>query len=167
MDIVKRKAETAVIGDRFAILIATAGGAGFAPKAPGTMGSVVGVLLYLVIEGLGAGAYYLHVIILLLIAGIWAARRVEELDGHDSQRIVIDEVIGQMIAFAPAAGRFQLSALYILIGFGLFRFFDIAKPFPLRRLEQFSGGVGVIADDVGAGIYAMAALTLIRNGLAL
>lgn len=146
--------------DLIAIAIATAAGAGFAPKAPGTAGSVVGVILYLIVPG----TYYLHAIIFFLVAGTWAAWRVELLYGHDSQRIVIDEVIGQMITFAYVAGRFHLSALYIAIGFGLFRLFDIVKPFPVRRLERFKGGVGVIADDVGAGLYAMLALTLIRYG---
>ena len=107
--------------------VATAGGAGFAPKAPGTAGSIVGVLIYLLIEGLHAGAYYLHAIIFFFIVGIWASSRVEHLWGHDSQRIVIDEVVGQMITFGLAAGRYQLSAFYILLGFGLFRLFDICE----------------------------------------
>src|SRR2546427_623049 len=73
-----------------------------------------------------------------------------------------DEVVGQMITFGLAAGRYQLSAFYVALGFGLFRFFDILKPFPIRDLERIKGGVGVIADDVGAGFYALAILTLIR-----
>jgi phosphatidylglycerophosphatase A len=147
--------------DWAAIAIATAGGAGFAPKAPGTAGSVVGVLVYLLIEALRAGAYYPHAIIFFFIVGIWASSRVEHLWGHDSQRIVIDEVVGQMITFGIAAGRYQLSAFYIALGFGLFRLFDIVKPFPIRRFERFKGGVGVIADDVGAGLYALVVLTLV------
>ena len=131
------------------------------PKAPGTAGSAVGVLIYLLMEGLHIGAYYLHAIIFFFIVGIWASTRVEHLWGHDSQRIVIDEVVGQMITFAIAAGRHQLSVFYILLGFGLFRLFDIKKPFPIRRLERFKGGFGVIADDVGAGLYALAVLTLV------
>src|SRR5207237_4088762 len=125
-----------------------------APKAPGTAGSVVGVLIYLVMERLHIGAYYLHAIIFFFIVGIWASSRVEHLWGHDSQRIVIDEVVGQMITFGIAAGRYQLSVFYIFLGFGLFRLFDILKPFPIRRLERLKGGVGVVADDVGAGIFA-------------
>src|SRR3954469_11875762 len=98
--------------DWAAIAIATAGGAGFAPKAPGTAGSAVGVLIYLLMGLLHANAYYLHVIIFLFIVGIWASSHVEHLWGHDAQRIVIDEVIGQMITFGIAAGRYQLSAIY-------------------------------------------------------
>jgi phosphatidylglycerophosphatase A len=157
MEIVKTRTDWA------AIVIATAGGAGFSPKAPGTAGSVVGVLIYLLIEALHAGAYYPHAIIFFFIVGIWASSRVERLWGHDAQRIVIDEVVGQMITFGIAAGRYQLSAFYIFLGLVLFRVFDIAKPFPIRRLEKFRGGLGVMADDVGAGLLALAVLTLIRR----
>jgi phosphatidylglycerophosphatase A len=157
MEIVKTRTDWA------AIVIATAFGAGFSPKAPGTAGSIVGVIIYLLIEAMHAGAYYPHVILLLFVVGIWASSRVEHLWGHDAQRIVIDEVVGQMITFGIAAGRYQLSAFYIILGFGLFRLFDITKPFPIRRLERFKGGLGVVADDVGAGLYALAVLTLIRH----
>jgi phosphatidylglycerophosphatase A len=147
--------------DWAAVVIATAGGAGFAPKAPGTAGSIVGVLIYLLIEAVRIGAYYPHVIIFFFIVGIWASSRVERLWGHDSSRIVIDEVVGQMITFGIAAGRYQLSAFHIFLGFGLFRLFDIVKPFPIRHLERFKGGLGVVADDVGAGLFALAVLTLV------
>ena len=150
--------------DWAAIVIATAGGAGFAPKAPGTAGSVVGVLIYLLIEWLRAGAYYPHAIIFFFIVGIWASSRVENLWGHDSSRIVIDEVVGQMITYGVAAGRYQLSAIFMATGFGLFRLFDITKPFPIRRLERLPGGLGVVADDVGAGLYGLVALALIHYG---
>ena len=159
------QSESPTLTDRFAIGLATAGGAGFSPIWPGTMGSLVGVLIYLGIEGLHAGAYYPHAIIFFLIIGTWASSRVERLYGHDSQRIVIDEVVGQMITFGLFAGRYQLSAIYIALGFGLFRLFDITKPFPIRRMERLPGGLGVIADDVGAGTYALAVLTLIRYGV--
>jgi phosphatidylglycerophosphatase A len=148
--------------DRLAVLIATAGGAGFLPQAPGTAGSAVGVALYLVLTTAGAGAYLPHAIILILFAGTLAAQRVETFWGHDSQRIVIDEVIGQMIAFS-LAGSTRLSWRFIFAGFVLFRFFDIVKPFPVRYLERLPGGVGVIADDVGAGLYALAGLTVLQH----
>ena len=133
------------------------------PKAPGTAGAIEGVLVYLVMERLGLGAYFPHAIIFSLIVGTWSAYRVELFWGGDSQRIIVDEIAGQMITFGLAAGRYPLSALYVFIGFVLFRLFDITKPFPLRRLENMKWGVGVMADDVGAGIYALAALTLIRH----
>ena len=148
--------------DYLAVGIATSGGAGFLPKAPGTAGAAVGVAIYLGMEQLQVGAYYPHVILFFLVAGTWASWRVEELYGHDSQRIVVDEVVGQMITFALVAGRVQIPAFQVMLGFGLFRLFDIVKPFPIRRLERFGKGVGVMADDVGAGVYALGVLTLAR-----
>ncbi|HSU87452.1 MAG TPA: phosphatidylglycerophosphatase A [Terriglobia bacterium] len=157
------KTKTDAIGstDWLAIAFATALGAGFAPKAPGTAGSAVGVVIYLLMERGGASAYYLHAIIFFFIVSIWASSRVEHLWGHDSQRIVIDEVVGQMITFAIAAGRYQLSTFNVILGFGLFRAFDIVKPYPIRHLERLRGGLGVVADDVGAGLYALAVLSLV------
>jgi phosphatidylglycerophosphatase A len=151
------------VRDRIAIAVATGGGAGLLPKAPGTAGALEGVLIYLLMERLQLGAYFPHAIIFVLIIGTWSAYRVELFWGEDSQRIVVDEIAGQMITFALAAGRYSLSAVDVLIGFVLFRLFDIVKPFPLRRLERLKLGFGVIADDVGAGVYALAALTLIRH----
>jgi phosphatidylglycerophosphatase A len=165
MEIAKTTRTPVTAADWFGVAIATAGGAGFVPKAPGTAGAAVGVLLYLAIETLHLGTYYPHAIILFLFAGIWASFRVENLYGHDSQRIVIDEVVGQMIVFAFAAGRFRLPFLEVLVGFGLFRLFDITKPFPIRRLERLKGGVGVMADDVGAGIFALVLLMILRKTL--
>ncbi|HYR44040.1 MAG TPA: phosphatidylglycerophosphatase A [Terriglobia bacterium] len=162
MEIVKTKSDAIRVTDFMAIVIATAGGAGFAPKAPGTAGSLVGVAIYLALTRGGGSAYYAHVIIFLFIIGIWASSRIEHMWGHDAQRIVIDEVVGQMITFGMAAGRYQLSGFYIILGFVLFRLFDIVKPFPIRHLERFKGGLGVIMDDVGAGLYALAVLTLFR-----
>jgi len=148
--------------DLLAAFIATAAGVGFLPKAPGTAGSAVGVLLYLLMHATGVGAYFVHAILFLFFAGILAAQRVETFWGHDSQRIVIDEVVGQMIAFS-FVGMAQLSWVSVITGFALFRGFDIVKPFPVRHLERLPGGAGVIADDVGAGLYALAALTLLRQ----
>jgi phosphatidylglycerophosphatase A len=164
MEISKTKTEARSFTDWLAIAVGSAAGAGFAPRAPGTAGSIVGVLIYLGIEAANAGAYYAHAIIFFFIVGTWASARVERLYGHDSQRIVIDEVIGQMVTFGLFAGRYQLSAIYIGLGFGLFRLFDIVKPFPVRRLERLPGGFGVIADDVGAGLYALTLLALIQYG---
>jgi phosphatidylglycerophosphatase A len=149
--------------DVVAVGLATGGGAGFLPRAPGTAGAAVGVLIYLVMEGLHLGAYYPHAIIFFLAAGIWASWRVEDLWGHDSQRIVIDEVVGQMITFALVAGRLRLPAIDVLVGFGLFRLFDIVKPYPIWRLERLKGGVGVMADDVGAGIFALIVFMILQS----
>src|SRR5258705_7679085 len=85
--------------DRLAVAVATGGGAGFMPKAPGTAGAIEGVLVYLLMERLDLGAYFAHAIIFFLIIGTWSAYRVELFWGGDSQRIVVDEIAGQMITF--------------------------------------------------------------------
>jgi phosphatidylglycerophosphatase A len=113
-------------------------------------------------EALHLSGYFLHAIIFFFIVGTWAAYRVETFWGHDSQRIVVDEVIGQMIAFFfLATPGFSWTA--VLIGFALFRAFDITKPFPIGHLERLPGGLGVIADDVGAGFYALLLLTWLQS----
>jgi len=144
-----------------AVLIATAGGVGFLPGMPGTAGAAVGVGIYLAIVVSDTFWLYLPVLTGLTIAGVWAANSVEELWGHDASRIVIDEVVGQLIAlgFVTRIGTVNLVTGAIL-GFLLFRFFDILKPFPIRRLELLPGGVGVMADDIGAGIFALGVLIL-------
>jgi len=150
--------------DRVAIAFATAGGVGFFPRMPGTMGSLVGVLLYVLLETYGLTRFNLPLLVVLVIIGSWSATRVEELWGRDAQRIVIDEVVGQMLTlgFVYRSGRSAMVTGAIL-GFLLFRFFDIVKPFPIRRLERLPSGVGVIADDLGAGVYAFMVLMLLES----
>jgi len=157
------KTEPAGIQDRIAIVVATGAGAGFMPKAPGTAGAIEGVLIYLFMDSLRLGTYFPHAIIFFLIIGTWSAYRVERFWGEDSQRIVVDEIVGQMITFGLAAGRNPLPVYLVVFGFILFRLFDIVKPFPLRRLESLKWGMGVMADDVGAGLYALVGLTLTRK----
>ena len=157
------KSNPAGIQDYIAIVIATGAGAGFMPKAPGTAGALEGLLIYLLMESLRLGPYFLHAIIFFLIIGTWSAYRVERFWGEDSQRIVVDEIVGQMITFGIAAGRYPLPVYLVVFGFILFRLFDIVKPFPLRRLESLKWGLGVMCDDVGAGLYALIVLTLTRK----
>lgn len=144
--------------DFLAFAIATSGGVGLIPKAPGTAGSLVGVAVFVGLGAAGLSAYFLHAIILALVAGIWASGRVERLHGKDSQNIVIDEVVGQMIALAALTEGDQGTTARLVAGFLLFRAFDIGKPFPIRHLEKLPGGLGVMADDVGAGLLAMTVL---------
>ncbi len=150
--------------DRVAIAIATAGGAGLVPGVPGTIGSLVGVLIYLLTHAYGFRNFYLGLLAILIPVSVWAAGHVEALYGKDASRIAIDEVIGQMIAlgFVVRSGTTALLTAAIL-GFLLFRFFDILKPFPIRRLEGLPRGVGVVADDVGAGLYAFLALVVLES----
>ena len=139
-----------------ALLVATAGGAGYAPVVPGTFGSAVGVAAYLVLDGLGPWLYALATVGLLSV-GIWAADLVErDLGRKDDGRIVIDEVVGQLITFAPLVFLGVGSGWpWLVTGFVAFRVFDIWKPGPARRAEEaFAGGAGVMLDDVVAGLAA-------------
>jgi phosphatidylglycerophosphatase A len=149
--------------ERTARLVATSGGAGFVPRMPGTAGAAVGVLLYLGMVGLEWSWLYLPAILVLTIAGVWAAGRVEGVYGHDAPVIVIDEVVGQLIAFGSVAASGSGLLAHTVLGFALFRFFDILKPFPIRRLEAFSGGFGVMADDIGAGVFALLAARILER----
>ena len=88
--------------------------------------------------------------------GIWAADRAEPIFGEkDSQKIVVDEIVGFMIANFAAAGIVSIATAFIL-----FRFFDIIKPYPARRAERLPGGAGVVLDDVVAGLYSLAVVRL-------
>lgn len=137
--------------------MATAGGAGYAPVAPGTVGSAVGVAVYLLLADLGA---FLFGVTLLGLAflGIWASDEAERAFGRkDDGRIVIDEVAGQLLTLAPLVALAPPSALrsppWLFAGFLLFRLLDIWKPGPVAWAERsFAGGAGVMMDDVFAGI---------------
>jgi phosphatidylglycerophosphatase A len=151
---------------RAAIFLATGAGAGYGPVAPGTWGSAVGVALYLPLSAAGTAAYAAG-LVLLLAAGIWAAEQAERAFGKDDGRIVIDEVVGQLIALAPllADPERLRSPFWLVTGFVAFRVFDVWKPGPARWAERrFSGGLGVMLDDVVAGGFA--ALLLIGIQLA-
>jgi phosphatidylglycerophosphatase A len=145
-------------------LLATAGGAGYAPVAPGTFGSAVGVALYAPLSVLNPLLFALTVAAMLFL-GIWAADGAERVfEKKDDRRIVIDEVVGQLIALSPLlifAGPAATRSLPLLVaGFLLFRLFDIWKPGPVRWAEQrFAGGAGVMLDDVVAGALAAVCLT--------
>jgi phosphatidylglycerophosphatase A len=139
-------------------VLATFFGVGFVPFAPGTAASAVVALAYkLVLHGL-PGPLYVLLVAGLLVAGVAAsAVQAAELGSRDPGRIVIDEVCGQLIAL------FLLPAGWVPVGvsFVLFRFFDIIKPWPIRKLEKLAGGWGIMADDVGAGLAAAVLARLI------
>ncbi len=138
-------------------LLATGFYTGYAPKAPGTAGSLFGLFLYWAIPG-SKSVYSLVGIVLLFLAGVWAANRVEkETKVHDNQIIVIDEIVGMLITVA----LFEKTLIWLVVGFLLFRFFDIIKPFPAKSSEKIPHGWGVMMDDVVAGIYSALSLRLI------
>jgi len=138
-------------------LIATALGAGFAPVAPGTAGTALAVPLAWGAAHLGEAGYLL-VLVAVTAFGIWAADLYEEATGaKDNQRIVIDEVAGYLLTVAAVSrGPFNL-----VVGFGLFRLFDAWKPWPVRWLERLPGGLGVVLDDLGAGVYGAVILVVL------
>lgn len=137
--------------------MATVGGAGYAPVASGTVGSAVTVLVLWLIpfSRVGLLCFFMGV----TIVGAWAAHRAEGLLGSkDPHAIVIDEVAGMTLAVLA----FPLTLPVLGVGFVLFRLFDVVKPFPARLSEGLPGGVGVMADDLIAGLYALAVLGLLR-----
>jgi phosphatidylglycerophosphatase A len=165
---------------RFAIFIATAAGLGYLPKAPGTWGSVAGILIYVFtrlffppvfIPGLRKSfeiAVWSPTSAAILLAagiavlGVWSSSRVaRHLRVEDPQCVVIDEVSGQHLTYLVALA--PLNWKYLLLGFILFRVFDIWKPFPARQAESLPGGWGIMADDWIAGIYAAIGLWLARS----
>jgi len=161
--------------DYVALAIATCG-VGYLPLAPGTWGSLVGIGVYALVRGaamqfffsVGAGRNFnlLHVyygtiaielvaILAISLAGTWAASRTEKLSGKkDPGKVVIDEVAGQFIALIPVPFVLETAWWTAILAFILFRFFDIIKPYPARRLESLEAGLGIMADDIIAGIYA-------------
>jgi len=143
--------------DRVLMFIATGAGSGYLPKAPGTWGSLVGVLLWLPLSRLEI-IPYLAVVAGLFVLGVIGAGAAEKiLDRPDPSIVVIDEIVGQLIAlcFLPPHPAAPLAA------FLLFRFFDILKPFPVGWIDRhLHGGLGIMLDDVVAGIYALLALHL-------
>ncbi len=147
--------------DRAGYAVATGLGAGFAPVAPGTFGAIEGVGLYLAVAAIGLDSYSLFAALVVINfalfgLGVWAsarACRVSELE--DPGQVVIDEVSGQLIALTPLAYALPATGgAGIVLAFALFRLFDIFKPYPIRRLERLHGGLGVMADDALAGVYA-------------
>jgi len=151
-----------VRGPRWATIIATLFGIGRLRPGPGTWASAVTVL------GWGSLAYALHpndrvfaaiaLALLVILIGIPAATQVSRSTGNkDPQYVVIDEVAGQLIALIAV----PLTWKTFLTGFILFRAFDIIKPPPVRQLEGLREGIGIVLDDVAAGVYALAVMQIL------
>lgn len=175
--LLEKKIEKKTLKDYFVLSITTFG-VGYFPIAPGTWGSMVGVGIYLLFGWIEANAstnlsgwsdsqitawnHVFNIIIFLLfcLLGIWAAGRATKLFKHkDPSQTVVDEVMGQLLTFLFIP--FTFSWKMILAGFLLFRLFDIWKPFPIDSLQSLPAGIGVCADDILAGVYAGACLSVI------
>ena len=175
--------------DYLALAIATCG-VGYFPIAPGTCGSLVGVALYSFLldayfrlkqfafdrnwvtsDAFNSDSMFrdsflfitllLVVIVVISLVGTWAASRTEKLTGRkDASIVVIDEVAGQLLAFSFLP-QSDVGIRFVVIGFVAFRFFDIVKPYPARKVEALPGGLGIMADDLIAGAYAALLLSVL------
>lgn len=132
-------------------LLAFGFGSGCAPKAPGTFGTLMALPFYLLLSTLPVAAYVV-VLVLAFVAGIWICERTSRALGvHDHGGIVWDEFVGLWLTLCAV----PLSWQAVLVGFVLFRVFDIWKPWPIGWLDRkVSGGFGIMLDDVVAGLYA-------------
>jgi phosphatidylglycerophosphatase A len=138
-----------------ALAIASAGGVGYVPFAPGTFGSAVGLALWAVLPSTLASQ--LIAVVLVFSAGTWASGVTERhVRSTDPGIVVIDEVLGMLVTLLSNPVGWTGAAL----GFFLFRAFDVVKPYPANQFERLHGGVGIMADDAMAGVYANMALRL-------
>jgi len=136
---------------RVALIVATAGGAGYFPIAPGTVGSAVGVVLYLATRHL-APIWHIAILAFVIVIGIWASTIAERhFKREDPGYVVIDEVAGQLVTLLLTGAGLSGA----IIGFFVFRVLDVIKPWPARQFEAFHGGVGIMADDLMAGVYGL------------
>ena len=143
---------------RLAVFIATVGYCGYFPIAPGTVGSAAGLLFYVLVWWAQSPVVEVGLILALFAAGIWAGTTAERyFGGIDPGPIVVDEVVGMLItlAFIPVGWSGAIA------GFVLFRIFDVIKPYPAGRFERLHGGLGVMADDAMAAVYANVSLRIL------
>ena len=143
---------------RLAVFVATVGYCGYFPFAPGTVGSAAGLVVYLLVWWAQSPIVEVALVAAVFAAGVWAGTISERyFGGIDPGPIVIDEVLGMLITllFIPVG----LSGA--IAGFVLFRIFDVIKPWPAGRLEALHGGLGVMADDAMAAVYANISLRLL------
>ena len=140
------------------MIIATGLYSGYLPRAPGTWGSLVVLALFFLLHTLSLEVY-LAVVTGIFIIGTFAAGEAEKImDRKDPALVVIDEIVGMLITMIAIPA----TPLAMTLGFILFRIFDIWKPFPIRLIDQrFHGGLGIMLDDVVAGIYSLAAMHLL------
>ncbi len=134
-------------------------GSGAMPIAPGTFGTLIAIPFYLIMRPLPP-IYYLIMLIVIIVASTWLCDKVSrDIDVHDHQGMCLDEIVGFLVTMYGA----PIGTKWIILGFLLFRLFDIFKPWPIRFIDkQIHGGVGIIFDDVLAGVYSL----IIIHGIA-
>jgi phosphatidylglycerophosphatase A len=148
------------LNEKLITFLATGFGSGLVPVAPGTAGTLVGVLICLLCLPMPWIVRLFFVLVLSALSFYVSGQAEKIYQKKDDQRIVIDEIIGLQITMLPVA----INVLNLCAAFVLFRIFDIFKPFPVRNLQELPGGWGVVSDDVGAGIYAAAVMWLLKFG---
>lgn len=144
--------------------LATGFGAGLAPRAPGTAGTVVGLIPAWLLLNAPLGTQLVVVAALFALGVYLCGETARRLATHDHPSIVFDEIVGLLVTALVIAG----SPLWLLPAFVLFRVFDIWKPWPIRDLDhRLAGGLGIMLDDLMAGVYAAACLVALRFLLSL
>ncbi len=147
--------------DRLVYAFVTGLGAGYLPVAPGTWGSLVALLLVFLLHWLWPAHETIvlggFVVLLTFPAVVLSTRVSLSEDDPDPSKIVIDEILGQVLCLLWV----PVSMVSLVAGFFLFRFFDIVKPFPVRSSEKLPGGVGIVCDDLIAGLYAGLSLKIL------
>ncbi len=140
-------------------LLAFGFGAGCSPRAPGTAGTLIGIAVYLPLARLDLSLYLLATAAVVAI-GVWiCGRTADDLEVHDHPGIVWDEIAGYLVTMAAL----PLHWGWMLAGFVLFRLFDIWKPWPIGWLDRrVGGGLGIMLDDLVAGLFALAVLHIVR-----
>lgn len=140
-------------------LLAFGFGSGLAPKAPGTLGTLAALPLYLLAAPLPLPAY-LALVLAMFVAGVWLCGRCEQIIGvEDHSGIVWDEFVGLFVTFIAA----PVSVFNVVAGFCLFRLFDVWKPWPIAWFDRrLHGGLGIMLDDILAGVYAALCLSTLR-----
>jgi phosphatidylglycerophosphatase A len=144
--------------DNVVHLLAFGFGAGCSPKAPGTLGTLLAVGLYLPLSRLPLSGY-LAVLVTVVAAGVWICDKASrDLGVHDHPGIVWDEIAGFLLTMVAAPAGWT----WILVGFALFRLFDIWKPWPIGWLDRrVQGGLGIMLDDLVAGVFAAACMQVL------
>lgn len=134
-----------------AVFIASFGYVGRAPVASGTFGSAAGLVVYAALRWFNLTHLELPIIVGLFVVGVWAASRTaRHLGRTDPGLVVVDEVVGMLISVA----LLQVTVTGAIVAFFAFRVLDIIKPFPAAQSERLHGGLGIMMDDVFAGVYA-------------
>ena len=146
-------------------IIATGFGSGYTPLAPGTAGALLATLIWFAYASFISNYAIIMTVTALLVVvftvlGVWSSGIAEHYWGNDPKRVVVDEMVGVWIALLAVPA--DAGWLYGAAAFVLFRFFDIAKPLGIRKMERFPGGYGIMADDVLSGIYSMIVIFVYR-----